>query len=159
MSTAGAVKEDRVVSAPGLIGEMKVVEIMRSGSGGCVVNRPGPEWLSAVEMTDTREPDWAYEPYTHFRVAFMPESKGYGDMPGCSIVILPGTHEAKGRNRNEVVPLKGVPRTDRLFHVPIAPSGMFSLSTNFNDLKSLHAALGGVIESIEKAVAEDKAGK
>jgi hypothetical protein len=131
-------------------GESKIVLLHRAGSGDCIIQPPSEQWLDAVRLTCPGHGK-AYEPYTDFRVAFVPESKGYGDMPGCSIVILPGDDGAEGFERSKRVPLE-VPTSKSFLESPHS-TGMFGISTNFADLKALHAALGEVIASIEANVA------
>ncbi len=127
-------------------GESRVVELMRAGSGGCVVSLPNADWLRAISKA-YRE-DGVYESGMKFRIALVPESDGFGNMPGCSIKIVPGDHAAKLYGAMGTIRLRGIPETGSLLRWNM--DGMFSLSTNFDDLKALHTALGEVIASIEK---------
>lgn len=134
-------------------GDGKVVLLRRAGSGGCVIGPPDEAWQLAVRLTN--QGNGNYESDTDFRIALIPESIGYGKMPGCSIMVLPGDHDCNAFRNNQQIVLNGIPRSDQLFDHPFSYN-CFRISTNFEDLRSLHSALGEVIASIEAKMAETK---
>ena len=131
-------------------GEGRAVLLRRAGSGGCIVSGlPNENWQRAVQMTNPGKTGHDQQPYTAFRLAIIPETEGYDNMPGCSLIILPGDHEGQGYREGNSVRFPGVPTTDNILGHPFS-YGMLHLSTNFEDLQALHSALGEVIASIKE---------
>ena len=97
-----------------------VVELKRAGSGGCIVGGlPSEKWLEAVKITRPNRMDRAYEPYTMFRIAFIPECDGYDKMPGCAIMIIPGNHDGKIESRGSLIDFNGIPATESIKDSPV----------------------------------------